>query len=255
MIFSFTSGNFMTYYNIASVLRNLVIAGLLALGLTPLMIARGIDFSFGSSLSLATVVFALLFNGGVNLYLALILIVLMTAVIGFLNGLLVESFNLVPLIATLGTLSIYQALALVLSDAKPIGILSDELYYMSFRYFLKIPIPLWIFMVVVIIYYIVLSYTKTGRTVYLIGANPKTADLAGIKVKKVMILLYTFMGVMVGLASIFTLGYLGTGNPYHGTSILLPTLSAVILGGISLAGGAGTVWGTLIGSIDNLDNI
>ncbi len=247
LVFSLTSDIFMTYYNIMSMLRNLVIAGVLALGLTPLMIARGLDLSFGSSLSLATVVFALLYNNGVNIYLIFFIVLLLTCAAGFINGFLIEKFDLVPLILTLGTLAIYKALALVLSAAKPISAMTDELYYVSFRYFLKIPIPLWFFVVVVIIFYFILTYTKVGRTVYLIGANPKSADLAGIKVKKVRMLLYTFMGLMVGFASILTVGYVGTGNPYHGDSIMLPTLSAVVLGGISLAGGAGSVWGTLLG--------
>lgn len=247
LFFSLMNRGFITYNNLSSMLKNMVITGILALGLTPLLIARGLDISFGGSLSFITVIIALLYEKGTNIWLSLLIGVVIATVIGFINGILCEKFDLIPIILTLGTMAIYQALALVFSEGRSVAMLTDELYEFGVGTFLKIPLPLIVLIVLIIVYWFVLSLTKTGRTIYIIGANPRVAELSGIKVKKVKILLYTFMGLSVGLASIIVISLTGVGMPYHGSKIPLPTLSAVLLGGISLAGGSGSVWGTLIG--------
>jgi ribose/xylose/arabinose/galactoside ABC-type transport system permease subunit len=245
--FSIFSKGFLTYYNITTMLRNLVVTGILAIGLTPLMISRGIDISFGSSISLAGVVMAMMYNNGVNLFVSMLVVVAITTLIGLINGMLIETFELNALIATLGTQSIFQALALVFTAGYPIGIMSDTFYNLSFNSFLKLPIPVWFFIIILVIYYFILNFTIAGRTIYLIGANPLAAFACGINYKKVRIVLYTFFGLMVGFAAIFTAGFSGSGSPYSGTYMLLPALSAVLLGGIGLQGGSGTVWGTALG--------
>src|SRR4030042_1358798 len=175
-------------------LKNMVLTGVLPLGLSPLMIARGLDISFGNSISFTSVVMAVLFTvGGLNLWLSLLIGVLVATLIGFINGLLIEKFDLIPIILTLGTMAILQALALVVAntfaETYSILMLTDQLYYFSTRTFLKIPYPLFV--------------------------------------------------LIVALT--------GVGMSYHGAKLSLPTLSAVLLGGISLMGGSGSVWGTLIG--------
>lgn len=245
--FSFLDRNFLTYYNISTMFRNLVIAGILAVGLTPLMISRGIDVSFGSNLSLATVIIAILYNSGVNIYLAMLAALVLSVSIGLVNGVLIEFFNLNALIATLGTMSIYMALALVITKGNPVGILSDQLLKIAFGSFLKLPIPVWIFIILILIYYFILNYTVAGRTVYIIGANPLASYSCGIRVRKVRIILYAFFGLMVGFAAIFVAGFIGTGDAFHGANWLLPALSAVLLGGIGLGGGSGTIWGSILG--------
>lgn len=245
--FSFLNKDFLTYYNISTMFRNLAPLGILAMGLTPLMISRGMDVSFGSNLSICTVVIALLYNSGINIYIAMLLAVFLSTFISFLNGVLIEYFNLNALIATLGFMSIYLALALVISNANPIGITSDTLYKLAYGSFLKLPIVVWLFILVVLVYYFILNYTVAGRTVYIIGANPLAAYSVGIKVKKVRIILYSFFGLTIGLAAIITTGSIGTGYAYHGYNLLLPVLSAILLGGIGLEGGSGTISGTVLG--------
>lgn len=247
ILFSVFSKGFLTFYNITTMFRNLVTTGILALGLTPLMISRGIDISFGSTISLGGVVLAILYTNGINIFLAMFVVLLVTTFAGFLNGILIESFDLNALIATLGTLSIFQALALVFTAGYPIGIMSDQFYALSFNSFLKLPIPVWFFIIILIIYYFILNYTIAGRIIYVIGANPLAAYSCGINFKKIRIILYMFFGLMVGFAAIFTAGFSGSGSPYSGTYMLLPALSAVLLGGIGLQGGSGTVWGTALG--------
>jgi ribose/xylose/arabinose/galactoside ABC-type transport system permease subunit len=250
--FSISDRQFIAYNNISTMLKNMVLTGVLALGLTPLMIARGLDISFGSSISMISVIMALMYsNAGINLWLVLLTGVVMAAIIGFINGILIETFDLIPIILTLGMMAILQALALVIANTYAstysILMLTDQLYYFSTRTFLKIPYPLLVLVVFIAVYWFILNKTKVGRTIYLIGANPKVAKLSGIKVKKVMVLLYTFMGLATGIGAVLIVSLTGVGMAYHGAKLPLPTLSAVLLGGISLMGGSGSVWGTVIG--------
>jgi len=252
IFFSLTNRQFIAYNNISTMLKNMVLAGVLALGLTPLMIARGIDISFGSSISMISVIMAVMYSfGGMNLWVTLIIGIVIATVIGFINGVLIESFNLIPLIFTLGMMAILQALALVIANTYAqtysILMLTDELYYFATRTFLKVPYPLMVLIILVIVYWFILNKTKVGRTIYLIGANPAVAKLSGVKVKKVKILLYTSMGFITGIAAVLIVALTGVGMSFHGAKLPLPTLSAVLLGGISLMGGSGSVWGTMIG--------
>jgi len=247
VIFSAIRVEFFSYDNISTMLKNMVITGILALGLTPLMIARGLDISFGASISFTGVLMAYLYNLGFGLPYCLILGVVAAVLVGFINGLLIEKFDLIPIILTLGMMSILSALGLVISEGHSLSMLTDQLYYFATKTFLKIPIALFILIVFIIIFWFILTFTKVGRTIYIIGANPKVATLSGIKVQKVRILLYTFMGLVAGVASIVMVAMTGVGNPLAGAKMSLPVLSAVVLGGISLAGGAGSVWGTIIG--------
>lgn len=247
VFFGLMNKSFFSYNNISSMLKNMVITGILALGLTPLMIARGLDISFGASISFTGVLMAVLYARGVPLYYALIIGVIAATIIGYLNGVLIENFNLLPIILTLGTMSIFNAIAYVMSGAHSLPLLTDPLYYFATKTFAKVPIPLFLLIVFIIVFWFILTYTKIGRVIYIIGANPKVANLSGIKVKNVRIYLYTFMGLVAGIASIVMISITGVGNPLAGAKMSLPVLSAVVLGGISLAGGAGSVWGTIIG--------
>lgn len=252
VFFSVANRQFIAYANISTMLKNMVLTGVLALGLTPLMIARGLDISFGSAISMISVIMALLYSkAGMNLWAVLIIGVVIAVILGFINGFLIETFNLMPIILTLGMMAILQALALVFAntyaETYSILMLTDELYFFATKTIFGIPYPLIVLIVLIAIYWFVLSRTKVGRTIYLIGANPKVAKLSGIKVKKVKILLYVFMGLATGIASIIIVAMTGVGMSYHGAKLPLPVLSAVLLGGISLMGGSGSVWGTTIG--------
>ena len=247
LFFSLMNRQFIAFNNISTMLRNMVLTGVLALGLTPLMIGRGLDISFGASISFTSVIMALLYSRGMNLVLIMFIGIAITTIIGLINGLLIENFELIPIIATLGMMAILQALALVFSGSNSISMLTEELYFFATRSFLGIPYPIFILVVLIAVYWFILSMTKTGRVIYLVGANPKVATLSGIKTKKVKILLYMFMGVATGIATIVIISLTGVGMPYHGARLPLPTLSAVVLGGISLAGGSGSVWGTVVG--------
>lgn len=247
ILFSLINRQFISYYNIRSMFNNIVVAGIIALGLTPLMISGGIDISFGPNLALTTVVMAQLYNAGVNLWVSLLIGVIVAVIIGFINGILVESFNLTPLLLTLGTMGVLQGLALVASNSKTVAILTDELYFFSTTNFLKIPPPVWIFILLILICWIIMNYTKAGMWIRAIGGYIEGARLFGIPVKKVRIIIYTFTGLSVGIASIMFISFTGVAVPFSGINLTMVTLSSILVGGISLTGGSGSVWGTVIG--------
>ncbi|RPJ73796.1 MAG: ABC transporter permease, partial [Alphaproteobacteria bacterium] len=195
VFFGLMEKSFFTYDNISSMLKNMVITGILALGLTPLMIARGLDISFGANISFTGVLMAVLYGKGLPLTLVLVIGVAAAGLIGLINGLLIENFDLLPIILTLGIMSIFTAVAYVISDARSVSMLTDQLYYFATKSFLKVPIPLFLLIVLIIVFWFILTFTKIGRIIYIIGANPKVANLSGIKVKNVRIYLYTFMGL------------------------------------------------------------
>jgi ribose transport system permease protein len=249
VLFSIISENFFTYANISTMLNNMVIAGVIAIAITPLIVARGLDISFGASLSLSTVVMAILYNKGYNFYLLLLIGIVIPVLVGLINGLLAETFNLIPLILTLGTTSILIALGQVMTNGNSIPMIVDPLYYFATKSFFKIPFPVMVLVVVILAYWFLLSYTKLGKKIYIIGSNPITAKLSGIKVKQIKVLLYVLMGLITGISAIMMVALSGIGYIYHGTNLTLPVLSAVFLGGMSLAGGEGSIWKTLLGTI------
>ena len=248
IFFSIAEREFISFNNISSMLKNMVIAGVIALGLTPLMITRGVDISLGSSLSFTSVVMAIVYNMGVNIWLILLLGLAITTIIGFINGFFITKYNINALIFTIGMMAILQSLALVASDLESIPILPDELYWFGTANFLKVPVLVWCFIILSLIYWVVLKFTIAGRWIYAIGGNPHISNLFGIKVNKIKLLLHTLFGVSVGFATIIMISLSGVGNPYHGFQLPLPIISGVILGGISfMSVGSGSVWGTVIG--------
>jgi len=248
ILFSITSHNFLTYANISTMLNNMVIAGIIAIAITPLIVAQGLDISFGASLSLSTVIMAMLYERGLNPVICLLIGLFLPVVVGLFNGALAEYFDLIPLILTLATTSILIAVGQVLTSGQSILMLIDPLFYFATKsLFGFIPYPVLVFIFVLLIYWYFLSFTKIGKQIYFIGANPQAAKLSGIRVRLIKIMLYVAMGFVTGIASIVMISLSGIGYIYHGNNLTLPVLSAVFLGGMSLAGGEGSIWKTIIG--------
>ena len=259
LLFSLLSNTFYSYLNLNTLLKHMVLMGILAVGLTPLMISGGIDLSFGSNLSIATVVMALLYDKGISLWIALLVGVLLTTCIGFINGIFIEMLGILPILFTLGMMSVLLSVALVLASfqyagikmvtqtSQSIAIYSDGLYTFANSSFLKVPIPIFVLAILVIFFWIILRFTRLGRRIYSIGGNINVSSFFGIRVRRIRILLYTIFGLLAGFAAIMSVSLTGIGYPYSGAHLLLPVISAVILGGMSLQGGRGTILGTLFG--------
>lgn len=254
IIFSVINERFSSYNNILFLLKNLVVIGFLSIGLTPLLIVKEIDLSFGSNLSLTSIIIAILYNNGINIFLSILLGIVFATTIGFINGVIIKHLNLQPLVYTIGMMFVLQSVALIIaggsggvSPGESMGVFSDELYWFANNNFLKIPIPFIIFGIFVILVWIVLKYTRVGRHIYAIGGSHSVAHYFGIKVKKINILLYAFTGFTTGIAAVIATSITGIAFPYTGSNLFLPAAAAIFLGGLGLAGGKGNILNTLLG--------
>ncbi len=246
-VFSAAGENFFTYANLSTMLNNMVISGIVAIAITPVIVTRGLDISFGASLSLSTVVTAMLYSKAVDQWLCLLIGFVLPIGVALFNGLMAEYLNLIPLILTLATTSILIAIGQVLTSGQSILMITDQLFYFATRSLFRVPYPVILLIVTLLLYWYLLSFTKLGRKAYFIGSNPRAAELSGIRVKPIKVLLYVAMGVVTGIASILMIALSGVGYIYHGNNLTLPVLSAVFLGGMSLEGGEGSIWKTVIG--------
>ncbi|MFD1334224.1 ribose ABC transporter permease [Oceanobacillus iheyensis] len=235
--------------NIMNLLRQISINGLIAFGMTFVILTGGIDLSVGSILALSSALAAIMMTSGIDPILAVIIGVLLGAVFGALNGILVSKGNLAPFIVTLATMTIFRGLTLVFTDGKPITGLGDSYAFQLFGkgYFLGIPVPAVTMIIAFVILWFLLHKMSFGRKTYAIGGNEKAAKISGIKVDRVKIFIYSISGMMAALAGMILTSRLNSAQPTAGTSYEMDAIAAVVLGGTSLAGGKGRIAGTFIG--------
>ncbi|MFS0750738.1 ABC transporter permease subunit [Oceanobacillus sp. 1P07AA] len=235
--------------NIMNLLRQISINGLIAFGMTFVILTGGIDLSVGSILALSSAIAAIMMTSGIDPILAVIIGVLLGAVFGALNGILVSKGNLAPFIVTLATMTIFRGLTLVFTDGKPVTGLGDSYAFQLFGkgYFLGIPVPAVTMIIAFVILWFLLHKMSFGRKTYAIGGNEKAAKISGIKVDRVKILIYSISGMMAALAGMILTSRLNSAQPTAGTSYEMDAIAAVVLGGTSLAGGKGRIAGTFIG--------
>lgn len=235
--------------NIMNLLRQISINGLIAFGMTFVILTGGIDLSVGSILALSSAIAAIMMTSGIDPILAVIIGVLLGAVFGALNGILVSKGNLAPFIVTLATMTIFRGLTLVFTDGKPVTGLGDSYAFQLFGkgYFLGIPVPAVTMIIAFVILWFLLHKMSFGRKTYAIGGNEKAAKISGIKVDRVKIFIYSISGMMAALAGMILTSRLNSAQPTAGTSYEMDAIAAVVLGGTSLAGGKGRIAGTFIG--------
>lgn len=249
IVVSILNPSFLDLSNLLNLLRQISINGLIAFGMTFIILTGGIDLSVGSILALSSAFIALMITSGVDPIIALIIGVLIGFVLGAVNGLLVTKGNMAPFIATLATMTIFRGLTLVITDGNPITNLGDSYLFQLFGkgYFIGIPVPAVTMIIVFVILLIILQKTTFGRHTYAIGGNEVAAKISGIKVNKIKFLIYGISGLMSALAGGILTSRLNSAQPTAGTSYELDAIAAVVLGGTSLTGGKGRIVGTLIG--------
>ncbi|WP_145432636.1 ABC transporter permease [Staphylococcus haemolyticus] len=249
IVVSILNPSFLDLSNLLNLLRQISINGLIAFGMTFIILTGGIDLSVGSILALSSAFIALMITSGVDPIIALIIGVLIGFVLGAVNGLLVTKGNMAPFIATLATMTIFRGLTLVITDGNPITNLGDSYLFQLFGkgYFIGIPVSAVTMIIVFVILLIILQKTTFGRHTYAIGGNEIAAKISGIKVNKIKILIYGISGLMSALAGGILTSRLNSAQPTAGTSYELDAIAAVVLGGTSLTGGKGRIVGTLIG--------
>ncbi|MCJ1749315.1 ribose ABC transporter permease [Mammaliicoccus sciuri] len=249
VVISIMNSAFLDLSNLLNLLRQVSINGLIAFGMTFVILTGGIDLSVGSILALSSAFTAILITSGLDPIVALIVGVLGGFLLGVFNGVLVTFGSMAPFIATLATMTIFRGLTLVVTDGNPITNLGDSYMFQLFGkgYFFGIPVPAVTMIIVFIILAIILQKTTFGRHTYAIGGNEVASKISGIKVNRVKILIYGISGLMSALAGAILTSRLNSAQPTAGTSYELDAIAAVVLGGTSLTGGKGRIVGTLIG--------
>ncbi|MEH7108564.1 ABC transporter permease [Bacillus sp. JJ1764] len=250
-VLSVVSTSFLTLENVFNVLRQVSINALIAFGMTFVILTGGIDLSVGSILALSSTLTAGMMANGMDPFLAMIVGLGSGAVMGAINGLFITKGKVAPFIATLATMTIFRGLTLVYTEGRPItGLSKSSMFELMGRgYFGWIPIPVIWMLVCYGILYFVLKKTTFGRRVYAIGGNEEASLLSGIRVNNVKVWIYALTGTLSALAGIILASRLDSAQPTAGTSYELDAIASVVLGGTSLSGGRGWIFGTLVGAL------
>ena len=240
--------------NIFNVLRGMSTIGIMAIGQTMIIVTGGIDLSVGSILAASAMVTARLMYTGVEPWTAVLIGLGFGTLLGAINGVLVTRVKVTPFIATLGMLSIARGLAYLLASglqgtvASNIPMRDPAVNFLGAGYVGPVPFPVIEMFVLVIGFSLFLRYTVLGRQIYAVGSNEQAARLSGVPVNMVKLFVYTITGALAALAGIMTAGLLGTSATNAGTGSELDVIAAVVIGGASLAGGSGTIIGSIIGA-------
>lgn len=246
--FSISSEQFLRVDNILNIFLQSAIMGIIAIGMTYVIITAGIDLGVGSVVAVSGMIIAGMINSGTPVIAAVLVGLAVGMGSGIINGFFITRFNLAPFIVTLGVMAAARSITLVYSDAQTISVYKDPvLQYLRMGNVLGIPVMILITAVLFIIANYVLSNTVFGRHVYAIGSNKKAAEVSGINVKRVEMTVYIIAGVLAGVGGLMMTARLGSGTPLAGVNLELMAIAAVVIGGSSLSGGRGTIFGTLIG--------
>lgn len=245
--------NFVSGMNISNVLLQISVTGIFALSMTLVMISGGIDLSIGWMMSfLGTGAAYLMKTAGWADGTTLLVAIIVSIGFQLLMGLIISRTKLEPFIVSLGFMSIYRGFTYLISNGREITIIGKIQFLKAVVFRINrfvITVPIVLFIALTIIVWLVVKYTKFGRRVYAVGGNENAAYLAGINVKNFKLLIYGLNGLFVGIASMTLLARLGTGAPVMGSGKEIDVIAAVVVGGTSLSGGKGNVWGTIVGVV------
>ena len=261
IVISIFKPEFLTSRNIFNILNQTAIFGIMAIGLTFVIISRGIDLSVGSILAFAAVVAASvsqlpdsvgkmfpdlpMLPFPVAFFSALIL----GGLCGAVSGFLIAKFQIHAFIATLGMMTVARGFALIFSSGKPISNINPFFNVIGGRLWGVIPVPVVIYAAVIAVSAVILNYTRFGKSVFAIGSNSTAAEISGINVKRNYVIIYMISGLLAGLASIVFLGRTGSAHPGAATGYELTAIAATTIGGTSQTGGIGTIWGAGAGAL------
>lgn len=249
ILFTMLNKNFFSFQNIINILVAASLVGLVAIGHTYLIIAGQNDLSPGSVAAFSGTMAALLVSMGVPFFAAVLITIAFAILIGLFNAFMVNKIHLEAFIATLVTQSIIRGAAYIICDGKTVAISNKAFLSLGKLRFLNIPLSVWIMLVCILIFGIILSKTKFGRSVYAIGGNQDAARLAGLNPKRIITVSYVMMGILCAIGGIIFAARMNSGQPAANVNLEFDAITAVILGGVSFVGGVGDMFGTFLGII------
>lgn len=240
---------FLQVNNLLNLMRQLIINGFIALGMTFVILTGGIDLSVGSTLAFTSAIFAGLLQNGMNTGLAILITLALGLALGLINGILITKGKLAPFIVTLATMTIFRGLTLVYMDGRPISGPKDNFafQFLGKGQFFGIPFQVILFLIVYIVLSTLLNKTSHGRKIFAVGGNEKASFISGIKIDKVKVLVYVISALMAVVSGLVLTSRLNSAQPTAGSAYEMDAIAAVVLGGTSMTGGSGSLTGTLIG--------
>jgi inositol transport system permease protein len=261
--FALIEPRFLSQINLTNVLREVSITGLIAIGMTFVILTGGIDLSVGSLLAIAGLTAALVAKGGTEnrfqvgaeemigygWFAAMLAAVAVGVVGGWIQGLGITRLKVPPFVVTLGGLSAFRGAALLIADGGPISGFEPDFTWWGKGKIAEVPVLVILFLLFGVIAHIVLRYTRYGRQIYAVGSNPEAARLAGLRVRRLILSVYVIVGFFAGLAGFVLAARLNSAEAVAGNGYELRVIASVVIGGTSLFGGQGSVFGTVIGSI------
>lgn len=249
LIISVISPRFLSVSNLLNVLTQVSVNAIIAIGMSFVILTGGIDLSVGSILAITGAIAATLVKMGAPAPIALLAAMVIGALIGLVNGVLVSRGKIQAFIVTLATMTIFRGITYVYTNGTPISGLGVNFGFIGNKRLAGIPFPVILMIIVFLAGWYILSQTRYGRYVYAIGGNEDSARLSGINTNKIKTLVYVVSGIAAAVSGVIVTSRIGSASPNAGVGFELDAIAAVVLGGTSLAGGEGTITGTIIGAM------
>lgn len=250
IIFGLGSDTFFTVSNFINIIRQITVLTIITIGMSFVLISGGIDLSVGAQLSFIGVVTATLFTKySVPPMVACLFGVLIATAVGVLNGLFISNTKVPPLIATLAMQQVLTGLGYIFSSGKPIYGLVDSVKFIGQGYVGFLPFPTIIMLVCILLGLFILNKTYIGRSFYVIGNSEEVGRLSGIKTKTARTVAFGLCGMLAGVAAIIMMSRINSGSPTVGKGFEMDVLTAAVLGGVSVSGGEGKLFGAIVGAL------
>jgi L-arabinose transport system permease protein len=247
VVVSLTVPNFLTERNMLGLLQSVVTIGIVACTMMFCLASRDFDLSVGSTVAFCGMVSVMASNATGSITLGLLAALVCGAFVGLVNGVVIAKFRINALITTLATMQIVRGLALISSDGRAIGINDPSFYQLALSKIFSIPTPIWIMVLLFIVFGFVLNRTVFGKNTLAIGGNPEASRLAGVNVANIRIWIFALQGLVCAIAGILLASRITSGQPNAATGLELSVISACVLGGVSLAGGRAAMTGVIVG--------
>lgn len=247
---SIGTDTFLTYRNLINVVRQIAFYAMIGLGAMCVIITTGIDLSAGSVVGVTSIFVAMIAqNQESSIFVIFLTAILIGVIFGSINGGLIAFGGIPPFIATLGTQTVGRGLALLIANGRPISGLSDSFTFLGLGSIGPIPMPIIFLIILSALTWYILKYTKTGRHIYALGGNEQAALVSGINTKLVKLFVYIYAAILAAVSGLVLTARVASGQPSLGDGYELQAIAGAVIGGISLSGGAGTVYGVICGTL------